>query len=231
MLDVSDMDLVRDYVRHDSQPAFEVLVQRHINMVYSAALRRVGNPAQAEEIAQAVFIILARKAPRLRPGTVVGGWLYETVRLTSATFQRGELRRLRREQEACRQATLQESEDEPAWMQLAPLLEDAMAQLGETDRNAVVLRFFENKSAREIAAVLDVREAAAQKRVNRAVEKLRSFFVHRGIAVSAGALAGAMSANSVHAAPAGLISSVIAAAALNGATAGTSTLTLIQGTL
>ena len=101
MADVNDMDLVREYCARQSEPAFEALVQRHIDLVYSVALRRVGNPAQAEEITQAVFIILARKAEiRLRPGTVLPAWLHEATRHVAATFLRGEIRRRNREQEA-----------------------------------------------------------------------------------------------------------------------------------
>ena len=98
-------------------------------------------------------------------------------------------------------AIAEPSEAGPAWEQLAPLLDEAIGQLGKADRNAVVLRFFQNKSAREIAAALNVQESAAQKRLNRAVEKLRAYFLKRGVAVSAGALIGALSVNSVHGAP------------------------------
>ncbi|MGB7749775.1 MAG: sigma-70 family RNA polymerase sigma factor [Verrucomicrobiia bacterium] len=134
---------------------------------------------QAEEITQAVFFILARKAARLRPNTILAAWLHETARFASASFLRGEARRRRREQEAYMQSQLQESAADPAWEQLAPLLDEAIGQLGKTDRNAVVLRFFQNKSAREIAAALKVHESAAQKRLNRAVEKLRAYSIAR----------------------------------------------------
>jgi hypothetical protein len=102
--------------------------------------------------------------------------------------------------------------------------------LGKADRNAVVLRFFQNKSAREIAAALNVHESAAQKRLNRAVEKLRAHFLKRGVAVSAGALIGSLSVNSVHGAPAHLAASVMAVSA-KGTAISTSTLTLIKGAL
>src|SRR5437762_7085762 len=109
MPDVSDMKLVRDYSREGSEVAFAELVRRHINLVYSAAFRHVGIAAHAEEITQAVFIILAHKASSLRPDTVLEGWLYETARLTSLSFLRGERRRQFREQEAYVQSTLHES--------------------------------------------------------------------------------------------------------------------------
>jgi RNA polymerase sigma factor (sigma-70 family) len=224
------MDLVREYAARNSEPAFETLVRRHVSLVYSVALRQVGNPAQAEEITQAVFLILSRKAARLRPDTVLPGWLHETARFASASFLRGELRRQRREQEAYVQSKLQESTTDPAWEQLAPLLDEAIGQLGKADRNAVVLRFFQNKSAREIAAALNVHESAAQKRLNRAVEKLRAWFLKRGVAVSGGALIGALSVNSVQGAPAHLAASVMAVSAKGTAVSG-STLTLIKGAL
>jgi RNA polymerase sigma factor (sigma-70 family) len=230
MPDANDMDLVREYAARNSEPAFETLVRRHVSLVYSVALRQVGNPVQAEEITQAVFLILARKAARLRPDTVLAAWLHETARFASASFLRGESRRRRREQEAYMQSKLQESSADPAWEQLAPLLDEAIGQLGKADRNAVVLRFFQNKSAREIAAALNVHESAAQKRLNRAVEKLRAYFLKRGVTVSAGALTGALSVNSVHGAPAHLAASVMAVSA-KGTAVSSSTLTLIQGAL
>ena len=230
MPDANDMDLVREYAARNSEPAFETLVRRHVSMVYSVALRQTGDPAQAEEITQAVFLILARKAARLRPDTVLPGWLHETARFASASFLRGELRRQRREQEAYAQSKLQESTTDPAWEQLAPLLDEAIGQLGKTDRNAVVLRFFQNKSAREIAAALNVHESAAQKRLNRAVEKLRAWFLKRGVAVSADALTGALLTHSVQGAPAHLAASVMAASA-KGTAVSSSTLTLIKGAL
>jgi RNA polymerase sigma factor (sigma-70 family) len=230
MPDANDMDLVREYAARNSEPAFETLVRRHVSLVYSVALRQAGNPAQAEEITQAVFLILARKAARLRPDTILAAWLHETARFASASFLRGEQRRRRREQEAYMQSQLQESAADPAWEQLAPLLDEAIGQLGRADRNAVVLRFFQNKSAREIAAALNVHESAAQKRLNRAVEKLRAYFLKRGVTVSAGALIGALSVNSVHGAPAHLAASVMAVSA-KGTAVSSSTLTLIQGAL
>src|SRR5471030_2514049 len=125
MPDFSDMDLVRDYVRHNSEAAFAELVERHIPLAYSAALRHVGNAAHAEEITQAVFIILARKAASLRPDCILESWLHETTRLTALSFLRGERRRQFREQEAYMQSTLQEPADASVWNRLAPLLDEA----------------------------------------------------------------------------------------------------------
>ena len=230
MTELDDHELLAAYVRTQSEAAFATLVTRHVSLVHSAALRFTGNPHQAEEIAQAVFIILARKATGLGRNVVLSGWLYQTARLTAANFMKGELRRQKREQEAYMQSTLNEP-DSAAWRQIAPLLDEAMGRLGETDRNALVLRYFENKRASEIGAALKLNESAAHMRVNRALEKLRKFFVRRGITLSALAIAGAVSANSVQAAPAGLGQTISAVALTKGATAGGATLTLVKGVL
>ncbi len=231
MPDVSDMDLLRDYQRQGSEEAFAELVRRHVNLVYSAALRHAGIAAHAEEITQAVFVILARKAAGLRPDTILDAWLYETTRWTALSFLRGERRRQWREQEAYMQSTFRESTGDPVWHQLSPLLDEAMSRLGKKDREAVVLRFFKEKSLREVAAALQVTEAAAQSRVHRALEKLHRYFARRGVSSTTAIIAGAISANSVQAAPVALAKSVTAVALAKGAAASGSTLTLIKGAL
>jgi RNA polymerase sigma factor (sigma-70 family) len=231
MPDVKDMDLMREYADRDSEPAFAELVRRHINLVYSVALRYAGNSQDAQDVTQAVFIILAQKAARLRQRPTLTGWLYETTRFTAMRFLRTKTRRQFREQEAYMQSTLNESDTDGAWRQLAPLLEEAMTRLNNKERTLLALRFFENKSGAEAATLLGIEEWAARKRVERAVEKLRTFFAWRGIRVSAGVLTGAISANSVQAAPVALAKSVTAVALAKGAAASGSTLTLIKGAL
>ena len=230
MPDLDDHELLAEYDRDASEAAFATLVERYVNLVYSAALRFTGNPHHAEEITQAVFIILARKAGGLRRSVVLSGWLYQTARLTAANFVKGEIRRQRREQEAYMESTLTES-NAGAWEQIAPLLDEAMGHLGDSDRNAIVLRFFENKTAQEIAAKLKLNEEAAHKRVSRALERLRKFFVKRGVDSTTATLAETISANSVHPAPIALAKTVTAVALTKGATASASTLTLIKGAL
>jgi uncharacterized protein (TIGR03435 family) len=230
MPDVTDMELLRDY-RQGSEQAFAELIQRHINLVYSTALRHVGIAAHAEEIAQAVFVILARKAAALRPDTILEAWLYETTRLTSLSFLRGEWRRQRREQEAYMQSILQQTSGDTTWNQIAPLLDEAMARLGKKDREAVVLRFFKEKNLREVAMAMNVSESAAQSRVHRALDKLRRYFSKRGVDSTTAIIAGEISSHSIHAAPAGLEKTILAVAIAKGAAASTSTLTLVKGAM
>ena len=235
-----DMALLRDYARNHSEDAFATLVSRHVNLVYSVALRQVRDAHLAEEITQAVFIILARKAGSLGDKTVLPGWLCRTARYASANALTIQRRRQHREQEAFMQSQLEQlqsdssrqSETEAeAWRQIAPLLDGAMEQLGWKDHDALVLRFFENKNFAEVGAALGASEDAAKMRVSRALEKLRRFFTKRGIDSTAANIAETISANSVHAAPLALTKTVTAVAVAKGATASISTLTLIKGAL
>src|SRR5580700_2657692 len=181
MADVSDTDLIQDYADRNSETAMAELVARHINLVYSVALRFTGNAADAQDVTQAVFIILAQKAASLRQRTTLTGWLYETTRLAARQSWRTQNRRQAREQEAYMQSTVNEAGTDGVWQQLAPLLEEGMSRLNESERTLLALRFFENKSAVETAALLGINEWAAHKRVKRAVEKLRKFFTKRGV--------------------------------------------------
>jgi RNA polymerase sigma factor (sigma-70 family) len=225
-----DMELARQYIADQSESAFAALVSRHTNLVYSAALRRTGNAPLAEEITQAVFIILARKAGSLNEKTILPGWLYRTACYVSGHAFKQELRRQQREQEAYMQSLSNQTESE-VWPQIMPLLEEAMLRLGQTDRDALVLRFFEGRNLKEIGAILGTSEAATKMRVNRAVEKLRAFFTKRGVVLPATALTAAISANSVQAAPVALAKSVTAVAIVKGSIAAASTLTLVKGTI
>jgi RNA polymerase sigma factor (sigma-70 family) len=226
---MNDMDLLRDYATRHSEEAFATLVTRHIDMVYSAALRHTRNHHQAQEISQAVFVVLARKAPSFNPRTVLAGWLFETARLTAANYVRGEIRRARREQEACMQFD-PDNRDEDTWKHVIPILNEIIGALREKDRDAVVLRFLLGKDYREVGAALGATEEAAQMRVSRALEKMRKMFARRGVALSAAALGGALAAQGTQAAPAGLAAKVAAGVA-HGAALGASSLTLTQTTL
>src|ERR1051326_2506370 len=227
-----DIQLLRGFAEEHSEAAFATLVRRQINLVYSAALRQTRNPHAAEEVTQAVFVVLARKAGTLlRLGTLTG-WLYQAARLTAANYLRSESRRARREQEAYMQSLLNESTNSPeeAWAQSAPLLEDAMGKLSPRDRDAILLRFFQNKSLHDVGLALGVNEDAARMRVNRALERLSRFFTKRDVRLSAVAIAGALSTKSVQAAPRELAASVVAGAT-QAADLGSSVAILAKSTL
>ena len=193
MAKLNDHELLAEYANRGSEEAFATLVNQHINLVYSTALRCTGQAQYAEEIVRAVFIILARKAGRLSRRVSVSGWLYQTARLTAANLTKKENRRMRREQEAYMQSTLEDVELEQAdpavWGKIAPLLEEAMGRLGATDRQVVVLRYFQNQSAAEIGAELRMTEATVRQRAGRALEKLRRYFGQSGTILSGATIA------------------------------------------
>ena len=225
-----DMALVREYAASQSEQAFETLVSRHVNLVYSAALRQARDADLAQEITQAVFIILARKAGSLSPKTILSGWLYRTARFAAADALKIQRRRQLREQEALMEGVFQ-NESDSAWEQLSPLLDEAMARLRDKDRDAIVLRFFENKNLREVGAALGLEERAAQKRVARGLEKLRAFFVKRGVDSTTAGIAEKISVHSIQAAPMALAKTISTVAITKGAAAGGSTLALVKGAL
>jgi len=230
MRSLDDAELLSAYVTQRSEEAFATLVERHVSLVYSSAWRQMRDPHRADEITQAVFIILARKAGSLGRETVLAGWLCRTARFVACNALKAEQRRQHREQEAHMNSLLNDPEPD-VWPQIAPLLDEAVAQLGEADRNAVVLRFYEQRPLEEVGRVLGLNPGAAQKRVSRALEKLRKFFRQRGVNTPTAILSGAIFTHSVQAAPAALVKSVTAVALAQGATASGSTLTLIKGAL
>ena len=206
----SDQDLLGEFASDQSQDAFTALVQRHLGLVYCAALRQVRSPQLAEEVAQSVFIDLARNAARLKPDTILTAWLYEVTRRTAINVVRGEARRQLREQIALEMNAMNATADD--WTQIEPLLDEAMHALDDIDRTAILLRFFENKSLREVGESLGTTDDTARKRVNRAVERLREFLTKGGITVGTSGLALALSASAVQAAPIGLVATISTAA-------------------
>ena len=225
-----DMRLVQEYAARQSEEAFAALVSRHTNLVYSTALRQVRDPQLAGEVTQVVFILLARKAASLGAKTILTGWLYRTACYVSGSALKRERRRQQREQEAFMQSKL-DTHTDPTWTQLSPLLDEAMLRLSRKDRDALVLRFFEGRSLREIGSALGASEEAVKKRVNRALEKLRNSFAKRGVDSTTAIIAQTISAHSVHLAPETLANSITALALSKGAAASASTLTLIKGAL
>ncbi len=217
---MSDPDLLQRYVETGSQEAFAALVKRHLDLVYSAARRQVRSPQLAEEVAQSVFLDLSRQAHTLQPGAPLAAWLYLVTRRTSIDVIRRESRRQAREQTAVAIAAMNTSP--PAWTQVEPLLDEAMDSLDATDRSAVLLRYFENQSLREVGQSLGTSEDAAQKRVSRAVDQLRLFFTKRGVAVTAAGLATDLSANAIQTAPLTLGASISAATVIAVGTSATS---------
>ena len=219
----SDLDLLRQFARENSQDAFAEIVRRHLDLVYSAARRQVRMPQSAEEVAQSVFADLARDAGKISgtgvsPVSSLTPWLYAVTRRTAIDVVRKESRRRLREQIAVEMNNMDATQND--WRQIEPLLDDAMAALEETDRSAILLRYFENKSLREVGEALGASEDAAQKRVSRAVERLREFLAKHGVTVGAGALVALVSANAVQAAPVGLSVTILIGVVSAATTAG-----------
>jgi RNA polymerase sigma factor (sigma-70 family) len=203
--------LLVDYAANGSEEAFRELVARYIDLVYSTAIRLVnGDTHRAEDVAQTVFADLARLAGKISKDVMLGGWLHRRTWHVATTLMRNERRRQNRERQAAEMNTLQDHA-EGQFERIAPLLDEAINQLGASDRAAIVLRFFEHRDLRAVGAALGSNEDAAQKRVSRAVEKLRGHFVRRGIVASSTAIASVIAAHAVHAAPAGLASAVTTA--------------------
>jgi RNA polymerase sigma factor (sigma-70 family) len=225
----SDLELLARYTEQQAEDAFAEVVRRHVDLVHSAALRQVQSQHLAEEVVQSTFINLARHAHRLKSGTILTAWLYQVTRREAIDVVRREARRQLREQIATEMNSINATDAD--WTDIQPMLDDAMQALDQTDRAAVLLRYFENKSLREVGQALGASDNAAQKRVNRAVDRLRQFLSKRGVTVGASGLVLVISANAVQAAPAGLAQSASVAAIAKGAVASVSTLTLIKGAL
>ena len=199
--------------------AFAELVRRHVDLVYSAAKRMVCDSHLAEDVTQNVFSVLAQNAGTLRDCQVLAGWLHRTTQNVAANLVRSEVRRHSREQKAAAMNELLSTET-GLWEDLIPHLDAALGELSEPDRDALLLRYFERKSAREMALTLGTSEEAAQKRVSRAAEHLRELLQHRGVTTaSAGALVAMLSTHAVQAAPIGLAISISAGAGLIGSSA------------
>lgn len=207
---MDDHALLREFAATGSEPAFRQLVERHVNLVYSTARRRLGDVHRAQDAAQQVFVLLARKAAQLPHGVVLAGWLYRTACHVASEVLRRETRHQQRLQHAAVAMSTGTSPD--PWSEIEPRLDQAMAQLSEADRDAVVLRYFEDKSLREVGLALGVSEDAAQKRLSRAVEKLRGLLSSSKQPLTGSALVAALATGAVQSAPTGLAATLTAGA-------------------
>jgi RNA polymerase sigma factor (sigma-70 family) len=223
----TDSDLLDDYARNGSEAAFAELVGRHIGLVYSVALRVVVDTHLAEDVTQTTFAILAREARHLAGRAFLSSWLHRTASNQAANLVRGEVRRRAREQEAHAMQT-RPTESTPDWKHIAPLLDAALNKLAEADRTVILLRFFQKKTSADIATALNLSEDAAQKRVSRALDRLRGLLCGKGAALSTATLAALIMAQAVVATPVGLSTSVSAAALAAGTVGGEITVTTIK---
>ncbi len=226
---MDDRQLLDQYLGTHSESAFSELVARNVDLVYSAARRLVaGDTHLAEDVTQTVFVDLVRKAGSLPGDGVLAGWLHQHACYTASKTVRTERRRQAREQTAMEMRAL-DHHNEPSWELIAPHLDEGLNQLDAKDRDAIVLRFLKQQDLRAVGAALGISDDAAQKRVARALDKLRELLSRRGITTSAAALSIVLSANAIQAAPVGLAVAITTAAALTGtALAATATATAIK---
>jgi RNA polymerase sigma factor (sigma-70 family) len=224
-----DKELVQSYVAEGSDQAFRALVGRHVDLVYATALRQVGDPGTAEEITQNVFLTLAQKAPWLAGVETLAGWLHRTALFEAKAHIRAELRRRQREERAVELASLQrEGEDLSPLETMAPLLDEGLLNLREGDRLALILRFLENRSLRDVGLAFGIDEDAARKRVSRALDRLADFFRDRGFVAPAAAGCATVLTSAAKAAPAGLAASAANAGLAAGGAVGGLNLFLFQ---
>jgi RNA polymerase sigma factor (sigma-70 family) len=226
---MDDRQLLARYVAEVSEEAFAELARRHTGLVYSAALRQVRNEQLAQDVTQVVFANLARRARSIPDGTVLAGWLHRDTRYTALDFLRAEARRLRREQESFAM-NVPDSDPHQGWEEIRPLLDEALTKLSPADRDALLLRYFEQQDFAAVGATLGASADAARKRVERALERLREYLAKRGITTTAAALVGALTAHAVETVPAGLVVSLAAGAMVAGAGGWLSNLILMTKT-
>ena len=211
---MDDLTWLRKYAEHGSQEAFTRLVNGYVDLVYSAALRQVHESHLAQDVTQAVFLTLARKARRLRRETVLSGWLVVTTRHIAMDHMRAQARRRRHERKAAVMAPIQQNPPREAqWQDMQPHLDAALASLSASERSAIMLRYFEDRTFEEMAQRLGLSADAARQRVHRATVRMREFFTANGVNVSAAALGPALAAHAVGRAPDGLAMQVVAASA------------------
>ncbi len=222
-----DAELIDRYLRHDDHAAFGQLVERHLPLVYHVALRRLhGDAHAAEDASQLVFSALAKKARTLRNRATLVGWLHLATHHATAQLMRSEMRRRRREQES-QIADSSPNEAPLPWENLAPVIDEILTGLNEQDREAVLLRYFEQKSFAEVGAIQAVSTDAARMRVDRALEKMQPLLAKRGIVSTASAIGLALGSTSALAVPSGLTVTISQAAIAASQVASTSAVTAL----
>ena len=200
-----DFELLRAFMRQGDQSAFAALVNLHLDLVYGTAVRKLGDAAGAQEVAQDVFAALARCAWQFAPDDSLPAWLHRTTLLKSKLWLRGEIRRRRREQVAAQLGTTMKTpDDQPALRALVPVLDEALLSVSEKERTALLLRYMESRSLREVGVSLGISEDAAQKRVASALARVTRFFQRRGFKAASAVTAAAALQHSATSAPAAL---------------------------
>ena len=214
----TEAQLLRRYARDCDEAAFTELVSRHGNLVYSAALRQTGgNVDVAKEIVQKVFLQLAKKAASISEQVVLAGWLHRATVLAAAHIKRTEARRSRRKQRSMEIQEIGKAGDRDDWHEIAPVLDQLLGKLKAGDRDALLLRFFEGRSLKEVGQIIGCGETGASQRISRALEKLRSLLARRGVTCSAKVLSSHLSTHAIQIIPAGILSALAAASTLQAA--------------
>src|SRR5262252_2490394 len=229
MVQESDQILLRAYARDRCEVSFSELVHRHVDLVHSTALRILRDPGLAEDVTQRVFLALAHHSAKLQERASIMGWLHETARNLAINTVRSEERRRQREQETAAMNHPDTNDAEDLWEQIAPWLDEALAQLNAIERDVLLWRYFERRTAEQIGGRLGLTSEAAQKRVTRALDRLRGILAERGLSAPTTTLGALMSTHAVQSAPAGLAATAITAAtAASAAFPATSTLQILM---
>lgn len=208
---ISDAQLLQRYARERDEEAFTEIVSRYGGMIYSAALRQTGgNVHLAKDILQIVFADLARKAGSISDNVVLAGWLHRATVLSAAQVKRKEGRRQMREELAMKEETIDTS-DPGHWTQIEPVVDQLLAKLNPRDRDVLLLRFFQERSLKEIGELMGCGESGASQRISRALEKLRHALAQKGITCTSSALSSSLTVHAVPNVPLGLLGAVATA--------------------